>query len=863
MNNLEKKNLCLDIMNAENCTEVVNILKNANLWDDKLLWRNYGDKQGSWATINNQGNPEFALTEKITNSVDAVLMNQCFESGLHPKSQDDKLPKTTRDAVHKYFENKEDLKKYDLDKTLFDLDEVAGLQEYWDDKKVRKVAENINLSVGGNKSAHPKIAIADKGEGQTPEKLPETIMSLHTGNKKSITFAQGKWNQGGAGSILHCGQDSGIALQFVLTRRNPKILELFSQEKTPLDSNWSFTILRRNKPVKDGEVSEAVYLCPESKVINFESKEMPIFPDKDKQFCKNSDYGTLIILFEYKLATSSAIFGSSALYRQLDAQLPKLPLPVRLYETRKRMQTDSEQTITLRGFSNFQENQYIKGKGDKLEDISPRRGFIRCQNYKIIYDIFCFKKDKGATYIPKNAGLLWTINGQTHAISKNNFFAIDKLSFDEIKDDLLIVVDCSSIKNADREDFFKSSRDRLNNDFQLYKDIRENLISDLSQHTSLQELIQKRIDETVKEEKITDDETIEELQKLLQDLPDEEKDFLPEGFQLKKKKEVQIESGDLNLPKFKFPTFFVFEELKKEKVEIQKIDLEVEIGKVFSIKMFTDAETDYFERKNSPGKLQAIWNLNGSNVEPENFTGPFLKPHGLCSISRITLPANVKPGEIINLEIIVTDKSNKEGFKLLASVFIKHEQKKLHIKKDKKDKTEKKEKIPPEGGQGVNTVEEVIQNPIIAQYVSPDEWKKLTGKDVDGDDVLHVQKNKKGDQTIYRLYLNRTNINLLAELKKKDMKYSEKIIETKYKMGISLIAMFSLMQYRKDLRRNKLFKLEGDIAENSEPKTLDDKTIIQIAARNAGKGLFILSNYLESIGKVKIKNKLSNQDIDA
>ena len=29
MNNLEKKNLCLDIMNAENCTEVVNILKTA------------------------------------------------------------------------------------------------------------------------------------------------------------------------------------------------------------------------------------------------------------------------------------------------------------------------------------------------------------------------------------------------------------------------------------------------------------------------------------------------------------------------------------------------------------------------------------------------------------------------------------------------------------------------------------------------------------------------------------------------------------------------------------------------------------------------------------------------------------------
>ena len=45
-------------------------------------------KRGKLGTINNQGNPAFALTEKLTNSVDAVLMNKCFESGHHPKSGD-------------------------------------------------------------------------------------------------------------------------------------------------------------------------------------------------------------------------------------------------------------------------------------------------------------------------------------------------------------------------------------------------------------------------------------------------------------------------------------------------------------------------------------------------------------------------------------------------------------------------------------------------------------------------------------------------------------------------------------------------------------------------------------------------------
>ena len=93
MNNNEIKKLCLNLMKAQDSNEVVNILKSYELWDDKTNWRNYGDKEGSWGTINNQGNPAFALTEKLTNSVDAVLMNKCFESGKHPKSDDRDLPK--------------------------------------------------------------------------------------------------------------------------------------------------------------------------------------------------------------------------------------------------------------------------------------------------------------------------------------------------------------------------------------------------------------------------------------------------------------------------------------------------------------------------------------------------------------------------------------------------------------------------------------------------------------------------------------------------------------------------------------------------------------------------------------------------
>ena len=523
----------------------------------------------------------------------------------------------------------------------------------------------------------------------------------------------------------------------------------------------------------------------------------------------------------------------------------------------------------MRGFSNFQENQFIKLKENSpLENISPRRGFIRCQNYKITYDIFCFKLNKGATYIPFKAGLLWTVNGQTHAISNKNLFLSDKVGFNSIANDLIVVIDCSSIEGADREDFFKSSRDRLNTEFNLYKEIRDSIAEDLSNHTSLQELQQKRIDESVKDDAIEDQDTIEEIQKLLKDLPDDEKDFLPPGLQLKKQKKVEKDSGTYNLPKKKFPTFFCFEELKKNPPKKQLIKKDIEINKSFSLRMFTDAENDYFERKLSPGKFKIKWKINGNEEEPESYNGPNLEEHGLCTLKRISLPKNIKDGDELDLEIIVSDRENKDGYKLNVSVLVKPQQIKSRVKKtDKKIKKKEEQQLPPEGGQGINTVDEIIENPIIAKYVTPEEWKLKTNMEVDEDDVLHIDKGRMGTQLNYNLFLNKNNINLLNQKKKITAKYTEKIIETQYKMGISLVAMFTLMQYRKDARRNKIPVINE--AANSQDQTekndednrvIDDVLSIKVATRNAGKGIFMLSKYLESIGKAASKVKVSDSE---
>jgi len=873
MQNKDKKDLCLKILSSQCSNDVVEILKEFNLWDDPKLWRNYGDKEGSWGTINNQGNPAFALTEKITNSIDAVLMNKCWESNNNPKSESKDIPENPIQAIHKYFETKEELKKYDAAKNEFedDLTDIAGLQEYWNDKKAREIStDSVCVSVGGNKKniRYPIIAIADSGEGQTPEKLPTTIMSLHVGNKKSVKFAQGKWNQGGSGAILHCGQDSGIALQFVLTKRNPKILKNFHDQETEYSNRWSFTILRRNKPPRgSSNVSEAVFLCPELTQDNvylplsFESDTMPIMPSNDGQFSRQKKHGTVVVLFEYKLATSQVIRGKDSLYRQLDIQLPKLPLPVRIYEHREKFDSEKNQSLTMRGFSNFQINQMLKGKSESnLEDISPRRGFLKVDDYKISYDIFCFKKGKGDTYIPKSSALLWTVNGQTHAISPRDIFRVDKLSFNAIQKDLLIVIDCSDITGGDREDFFKSSRDRLATDFHLYKKIRESLIDDLSNHQALKNLIEKRIDENIEEDEIDDEETLDTIQQLLKDLTEEERKFLPPGLKLKQKKEVQKDSGKFNLPKKKFPTFFCFEELKNKQNQKQEISKDVEIDKHLSLRLFTDAELDYFERNLSPGRILLYWNHKDKNEEPKSIIGPNLQEHGLCTIRKISLPENSKAGDSFNLIINIKDKENKLGFNLSCDVLVKPKQIEKNIKKNaNKNSKKNNKKNAPEGGQGFTIIEEVVQNPIIAQYVSKDKWSEICESEWNEEEVLHVIKRPGADgQKTFNLFLNKDNINLVQELKKSNAKYTPKIIETRYKMGISLIAMFSLLQYQKDKKNNRLTSFTSENSQSDENIIIDEEQTIKIATRNAGKGLFRLTSFIESIGQFKEKVNLSD-----
>ena len=100
---MDNKELFISLLNADTEEEVISLLKKTNYWEDENAWRFYGDKENNYKDAGNQAaEAEASLVEKITNSRDARLLNECLVRGIDPEGPD--APKTLEAAVAKFFD---------------------------------------------------------------------------------------------------------------------------------------------------------------------------------------------------------------------------------------------------------------------------------------------------------------------------------------------------------------------------------------------------------------------------------------------------------------------------------------------------------------------------------------------------------------------------------------------------------------------------------------------------------------------------------------------------------------------------------------------------------------------------------------
>lgn len=657
MTNGQIRDLCIALLQAETEDEVIGLLKKAGYWDQPALWRHYGDLENNWGQGGNQQSlAEAALVEKIVNSVDARLINECLERGIDPRGPD--APKTIRQAVARFFENGPGNKIA-----------TGGLIEDWSDDKIREVAQGITLC-GTGKRPIMNLTISDCGEGQTPRKIPLTILSLSKSNKMYIPFVQGQFNQGGTGALRFCGKHN---LQLVISRRNPKLL---GPDPDGDDNNWGFTIVRRERPEGGRKNSILSYLAPvgvgdahpdrKGDVLSFSAPTMKIYPDKESPYGREATYGTAIKLYDYKyLGERSNIIRGRSILSRLDLLLPEIALPIRLYEFRtgtngKYLDPGSRET-TLSGLRRRLSNTVNVEKDFPIVlPFSP-------EGEQLYATVYAFKpagsarddeeeeedskkkKIGGLTRYRKREGVLFVRNGQTQGTLPKDFFRRDSMKMKTLADDLLVFVECDQMSDEVREDLFMPSRDRLTeNDFKV--EMIECLEQTLRNAEPLRLLRNQRQKEMMTDKMKDDKPLADVLQSLIKSSPN-----LTALLQLGQRitapfNATQPVSQDEKPFKGEiYPTFFKLKGTAYGDTHKRECPVNYRMRLQFE----TDARDDYFLRRIEGGKFSLTWTDKIGKERKVSIVGPNL--HSGSATVMVTLPDGVEVGEMLAMTAVTED----------------------------------------------------------------------------------------------------------------------------------------------------------------------------------------------------------------
>lgn len=674
MNNSQTKDFCLRLLRAETEDEVIAALQDGGYWSNPDVWRSYGDVENNWGQGGNQQSlAEAALAEKIVNSVDARLINECFVHGINPKSAD--APRSIRQAVARFFEGSSGTK-----------DATGGYIEDWGDEKIRQVAQGITLCATGTRPTL-NLVISDCGEGQTPKRIPLTILSLSRSNKMYIPFVQGQFNQGGTGALRFCGRHN---LQLVISRRNPVLLGADPEKD---ETFWGFTIVRRERPgeAMDGRRNSIyTFLAPagvgvdldprHGEVLSFAAPSMPLFPDKESPYGREAEFGTTIKLFDYQYVgeKSNIIRGKSVLLRRLELLLPEIGLPARLYEFRKNaagniLPQGSRETTLVGLRRRLIDNENVEDGFPITINFSPR-------GEKLLAEVFVFKpegsdrdedeesdgKDKkklgGIKSYRKREGVVFVRNGQTQGHLPRDFFRRESLKMRPLSDDMLIFVDCDRMTDDVREDLFMPSRDRLT-DNAFKAELIDGLEQAIKSDETLRQLRNQRQHDRMSERMKDDRPLTDVLQALIKSSPN-----LTQLLQLGQRISAPFNTfptGGGTEKEFRgevYPTFFKMKGTEYGKIHTRGAPINQRMKLTFE----TDARDDYFRRRIERGNFSLTYVDAMGIVWDASFVGPNLK-RGIATVMA-SLPEEVQVGDILSFAAHVDDSRSSFDNMIQATV---------------------------------------------------------------------------------------------------------------------------------------------------------------------------------------------------
>lgn len=591
------------------------------LSDDEAVWKPLDGNENNFTIVGNQqSDATGALVEKLINGIDAVLMRECFTRGIDPEGLF--APRAMAEAVESFFQIK--------DGRIGNVESTAILTQ---------LAENIRLMATSERSqtartANPCYLIVDRGEGQTPDRFPDTFCSLARSNKLRIPFVQGKFNAGGTGVLQFCGEKN---YQLIASRRHPNAPVKVGDRSRDL---WGFTVIRRRRPSVGRRSSMYVYLAPNGDVLRFAAPSIPVLATTGSQkkapvpYHEPLDHGTVVKLYEYRWRARSILTTEGRYELQRYLQGPALPFRV----TETRAFTANYYSATVSGV--WAEIALPAGaepdaQGTRVEQGFPAYAALNLPGIgHLPYQIAVFAELKGVKR-REPIGISFTLNGQVHGALPSNFIS-SRLKFDYLSDSLLVAVDCTGMNDEVREDFFMASRDRLRKN-EVYDTIYNQLAVDLKEHKGLKELNSVRRQQEIERTVENGTQALEVFQYLLKSDPTLAT-LLGMGDRL------VVTTGRSEVAEFagkKFPTYFRLKREPKSGLLVRPCPL----NHTVRVEWETDAANDYFERTDSSG--EAVWS-HGELVEHVRlWNGEYT--------ARVRPPEGAQVGDRVDITLTVSD----------------------------------------------------------------------------------------------------------------------------------------------------------------------------------------------------------------
>ncbi len=566
--------VCKKLLEAKDEIQVSNIIDKAIQTLDGIGWHPIGDTENNFGIIESQGkNPERALVEKITNSIDAVLIRECKKRGTNPESSN--APKSIKAALNDFF-------------GIIDND-LSGLSE---DKK-DLLASLIYVIAENKKNKEANIYFLDRGEGRNPNEFRSTFLKFG-GNKADTYFVHGRFGTGSFGVLPNAGENK---YQLIISKS-------FLNEGNS-NNPWGWTLIRKNRDRNSqAKHSWYEYLTINNEIPCFQGGDLSGFLKKCINYSRidlpSFSSGTVIKLYNYDLSNSSDI--DRDLNRVFNRYLCEPALPFRILDAGSVANIGpGKEVVGNLNRLRKNKNELINQRKIQIQKVLlPKLGYVDI-------DIYIANKREGTntSYIEsekvttKNEAVFFIRNGQSHGEFSREFIR-DDIGLEYISKDVVVYIDCTDVSPMDFDDVFSPTRESLREN--KYRSAVEGVLrNELKNNEELKEINLDRRDKIVSEnlEKTKDFET------LVNDLYN-----LDPALR-------KLISGSLNVADYVvpgngsqeeyrgnyFPTFLKI----SDREVIQSGFKSMPVNSFIRLVLKTDAQNDYLYRKKDKGSLNIVF----------------------------------------------------------------------------------------------------------------------------------------------------------------------------------------------------------------------------------------------------------------